>query len=168
MTPSGITGMTLYSATSLAAHKVLAQEAWGNCRRYLSLKQASFKSCLIHLWLHNKHRFVFLTPVRFYDNIFHYFCKNLTRNPAGVFQVLNDKNRTIFYRKYCKGFLILVLGKRMEILYYFKPFDTKIIIRQVDYFLFLLAISSKYNFFHLFLIAVVNLVRKQLLRFYGD
>ena len=56
----------------------------------------------------------------------------------------------------------------MEILYYFKPFDTKIIIRQVDYFLFLLAILSKYNFFHLFLIAVVNLVRKQLLRFYGD
>ena len=56
----------------------------------------------------------------------------------------------------------------MEILYYFKPFDTKIIIRQVDYFLFLLAVSSKYNFFHHFLIAVVNLVRKQLLRFYGD
>ena len=82
--------------------------------------------------------------------------------------VLNDKNRTIFNLKYCKGFHILVLGKRMEILYYFKPFDTKIIIRQVDYFLFLLAISSKYNFFHLFLIAVVNLVRKQLLRFYGD
>ena len=82
--------------------------------------------------------------------------------------LLNDKNRTIFNLKYCKGFLILVLGKRMEILYYFKPFDTKIIIRQVDYFLFLLAISSKYNFFHLFLIAVVNLVRKQLLRFYGD
>ena len=54
----------------------------------------------------------------------------------------------------------------MEILYYFKPFDTKIIIRQVDYFLFLLAISSKYNFFHLFLIAVVNLVRKQLLLYY--
>ena len=64
--------------------------------------------------------------------------------------VLNDKNRTIFNLKYCKGFHILVLGKRMEILYYFKPFDTKIIIRQVDYFLFLLAISSKYNFFHLF------------------
>ena len=56
----------------------------------------------------------------------------------------------------------------MEVLYYFKPFDTKIIIRQVDYFLFLLAVSSEYNFFHLFLIAVVNLVRKQLLRFYGD
>ena len=56
----------------------------------------------------------------------------------------------------------------MEVLYYFKPFDTKIIIRQVDYFLFLLAVSSDYNFFHLFLIAVVNLVRKQLLRFYGD
>ena len=82
--------------------------------------------------------------------------------------VLNDKNRTIYNLKYCKGFHILVLGKRMEILYYFKPFDTKIIIRRVDYFLFLLAISSKYNFFHLFLIAVVNLVRKQLLRFYGD
>ena len=81
--------------------------------------------------------------------------------------MLNDKDRTIFNLKYRKGFLILVLGKRMEI-YYFKPFDTKIIIRQVDYFLFLLAISSKYNFFHLFLIAVVNLVRKQLLRFYGD
>ena len=64
--------------------------------------------------------------------------------------VLNDKNRTIFNLKYCKGFHIWVLGKRMEILYYFKPFDTKIIIRQVDYFLFLLAISSKYNFFHLF------------------
>ena len=64
--------------------------------------------------------------------------------------VLNDKNRTIFNLKYCKGFHILVLGKRMEILYYFKPFDTKIIIRQVDYFLFLLAVSSKYNFFHLF------------------
>ena len=47
----------------------------------------------------------------------------------------------------------------MKILYYFKPFDTKIVIRQVDFFLFLLAISSKYNFFHLFLIAVVNLVR---------
>ena len=81
--------------------------------------------------------------------------------------MLNDKDKTIFNLKYRKGFLILVLGKRMEILYYFKPFDTKIIIRQVDY-LFLLAVSSKYNFFHLFLIAVVNLVRKQLLRFYGD
>ena len=80
--------------------------------------------------------------------------------------MLNDKDRTIFNLKYRKGFLILVLGKRMEI-YYFKPFDSKIIIRQVDY-LFLLAVSSKYNFFHLFLIAVVNLVRKQLLRFYGD
>ena len=56
----------------------------------------------------------------------------------------------------------------LEILYYFKPFDTKIMTRQVDYFLFLLVVSSKYNFFHLFLIAVVNLVRKQLLRFYGD
>ena len=49
--------------------------------------------------------------------------------------MLNDKDRTIFNLKYRKGFLILVLGKRMEILYYFKPFDTKIIIRQVDYFL---------------------------------
>ena len=81
---------------------------------------------------------------------------------------VNDKNRTIFSLKYCKGFRIWVLGKRMEILYYFEPFDTKITIRQVDYFLLLLSISSKYNFFHLFLIAVVNLVRKQLLRFYGD
>ena len=53
----------------------------------------------------------------------------------------------------------------MEILYYFKLFDTKILTRQVDYFLFLLVVSSKYNFFLLFLIAVVNLVRKQLLRF---
>ena len=40
--------------------------------------------------------------------------------------------------------------------------------RGAIHFLFLLAVSSKYNFFHLFLIAVVNLVRKQLLRFYGD
>ena len=86
----------------------------------------------------------------------------------GNYLMLSDKNRTIFNLKYCKGFLILVLGKRMEILYYFKPFDTKIIIRQVDYFLFPLAVSSEYNFFHLFLIAVLNLVRKQLLRFYGD
>ena len=73
--------------------------------------------------------------------------------------MLNDKNRTIFNLKYCKVFHIWVLGKRMEILYYFEPFDTKIIIRQVDYFLLLLAISSKYNFFHLFLITVVNLVQ---------
>ena len=90
------------------------------------------------------------------------------KQKCGFVIALNDKNRTIFTLKYFQGFLILVLGKRMKILYYFKPFDTKIIIRQVDYFLFLLAISSKYNFFHLFLIAVVNLVRKQLLRFYGD
>ena len=40
--------------------------------------------------------------------------------------MLNDKDRTIFNLKYRKGFLILVLGKRMEILYYFKPFDTKL------------------------------------------
>ena len=81
--------------------------------------------------------------------------------------MLNDKNRTIFNLKYRRGFLVLVLGKRMEI-YYFKPFNTKIIIRQVDYFLFFLAISSKQNFFHHFLIAFVNLVPKQLFRFYGD
>ena len=40
-------------------------------------------------------------------------------------KMLNDKNRTIFNLKYRRGFLILVLGKRMEI-YYFKPFDTKL------------------------------------------
>ena len=49
--------------------------------------------------------------------------------------VLNDKNRTIFNLKYCKGFLILVMGKGMEILYYFKPFDTKNCNNQVDHFL---------------------------------
>ena len=32
----------------------------------------------------------------------------------------------------------------MEILYYFKPFNTKNNNNQVDYFLFLLAVSSKY------------------------
>ena len=36
--------------------------------------------------------------------------------------MLNDKNGTIFNLKYRKGFLILVSGKGMEILYYFKPF----------------------------------------------
>ena len=40
-------------------------------------------------------------------------------------KMLNDKNRTIFNLKYRRGFLILVLGKRMEI-YYFKTFDTKL------------------------------------------
>ena len=40
--------------------------------------------------------------------------------------LLNNKNRTIFNQKYCKGSLILVLGKRMEILYYFKPLDAKL------------------------------------------
>ena len=40
-------------------------------------------------------------------------------------KMLNDKNRTIFNLKYRRGFLILVLGKRMKI-YYFKPFDTKL------------------------------------------
>ena len=49
--------------------------------------------------------------------------------------VLNDKHRTIFNLKYCKGFLILVMGKGMEILYYFKPFDTKNYYNQVDHFL---------------------------------
>ena len=32
--------------------------------------------------------------------------------------MLNDKNTIIFNLKYRKGFLILVLGKGMEILYY--------------------------------------------------
>ena len=35
----------------------------------------------------------------------------------------------------------------MEILYYFKPCDTKNYNNQVDHFLFLLAVSSKYLFF---------------------
>ena len=50
----------------------------------------------------------------------------------------------------------------MEILYYFKPFDTKNCNNQVDHFLFLLAISSKYHFFDLFLIVVVNLTWRQM------
>ena len=55
----------------------------------------------------------------------------------------------------------------MEILYYFKPFDTKNYNNQVDHFLFLLAVSStshlhKYHFFHLFLIVVVNLTWRQM------
>ena len=53
----------------------------------------------------------------------------------------------------------------MEILYYFKsckPFDTKNYNNQVDHFLFLLAVSSKYLFFDLFLIVVVNLTWRQM------
>ena len=57
-------------------------------------------------------------------------------------ELLNDKNGTIFNLKYRKGFLILVSGKGMEILYYFKPFLQGIIKRQVDYFLFLLEALS--------------------------
>ena len=34
-------------------------------------------------------------------------------------KMLNDKNTTILHLKYRKGFLILVSGKGMEILYYF-------------------------------------------------
>ena len=45
----------------------------------------------------------------------------------------------------------------MEILYYFKPLDTKNYNKQVDRLLFLLAVSPKYHFFHLFLTVVVNL-----------
>ena len=56
--------------------------------------------------------------------------------------VLNDKNGTVFNLKYRKGFLILVSGKGVEILYYFKPFLQGIIKRQVDYFLFLLEALS--------------------------
>ena len=56
----------------------------------------------------------------------------------------------------------------MEILYYFKPFNTKNNNNQVDYFLFLLAVSSKYNFFDFFLIVVVNSAWKQMFRFYGN
>ena len=36
--------------------------------------------------------------------------------------MLNDKDTTIFNLKYRKVFLILVSGKGMEILYYYKPF----------------------------------------------
>ena len=50
----------------------------------------------------------------------------------------------------------------MEILYYFKPCDTKNYNNQVDHFLFLLAVSSKYLFFDLFLIVVVNLTWRQM------
>lgn len=39
--------------------------------------------------------------------------------------LLNDKNTTIFNLKYRKGFLILVSGKGMEILFYFKRFLKK-------------------------------------------
>ena len=54
------------------------------------------------------------------------------------------------------------MGKGMEILYYFKPFDTKNYNNQVDHFLFLLAVPSKYHFFHLFLIVVENLTWRQM------
>ena len=47
----------------------------------------------------------------------------------------------------------------MEILYYFKPLDVKNYNNQVDYFLFLLAVSSKYNFFDLFLIVNIFYVK---------
>ena len=57
--------------------------------------------------------------------------------------LLNDKNGTIFNLKHRKAFLILVSGKGMEILYYFKPFLKGIIKRQVDHFLFLLEASSQ-------------------------
>ena len=50
----------------------------------------------------------------------------------------------------------------MEILYYFKPCDTKNYNNQVDHFLFLLAVSSKYLFFYLFRIVVVNLTWRQM------
>ena len=50
----------------------------------------------------------------------------------------------------------------MEILYYFKPCDTKNYNNQVDHFLFLLAVSSKYLFFDLFLIVVMNLTWRQM------
>ena len=50
----------------------------------------------------------------------------------------------------------------MEILYYFKPFDAKNYNNQVDHFLFLLAVSSKYHFFDLFLNVVVNFTWRQM------
>ena len=56
--------------------------------------------------------------------------------------MLNDKNTPIFNLKYRKGFLILVSGKGMEILYCLKLFLQGIVKRQVDYFLFLLEALS--------------------------
>ena len=73
--------------------------------------------------------------------ICHYEIKSLLENFLFLL-MLNDKNTPIFNLKYRKGFLILVSGKGMEILYYFKPFLQGIIKRQVDYFLFLLEALS--------------------------
>ena len=76
--------------------------------------------------------------------------------------MLNDINTIIFNLKYRKGFLILVLGKGMEILYYFKPFlQKKIIKRQVDYFLFLFeSLILNVEFGHVFLVTIVKLTWK--------
>ena len=43
-----------------------------------------------------------------------------------LLHVWNDKNITIFNLKYRNGFFVLVSGKGMEILYYFKPFLQKL------------------------------------------
>ena len=72
--------------------------------------------------------------------------------------VLNDKNGTIFNLKYRKSFLILVSGKGVEILYYFKPFLQGTIKRQVEYFLFHLgSLILKVEFGYFFLVMMVKL-----------
>ena len=53
------------------------------------------------------------------------FLEKRCSTDEGKCVLLNDKNTTIFNLKYRKSFLILVFGKGMEILYYFKPFLQK-------------------------------------------
>ena len=76
--------------------------------------------------------------------------------------VLNDKNGTIFnlniLMSLSLSFLILVSGKGVEILYYFKPFLQGTIKRQVDYFLFHLgSLILKVEFGYVFLVMIVKL-----------
>ena len=76
--------------------------------------------------------------------------------------MLNDKNTIIFNLKYRKGFLILELGKGMEILNFFKTVPAKKIIKkQVDYFLFLFeSLILNVEFGHVFLVMIVKLTWK--------
>ena len=83
--------------------------------------------------------------------------------------MLNDKNGTIFNLKCRKGFLILVLGKGKEILFYFKPFLQGIIKKAG--LLLLIPFESlilKVEFGHVFLVMIVKLTWKQLFSFYGN
>ena len=82
--------------------------------------------------------------------------------------LLNDKNTTIFSLKYRKSFLILVLGKGMEISYYFKPFLQKYYKKAG--WLLLIPFGSlilKVEFGHVFHVMIVKLTWKQLFSFYG-